>query len=69
MIAIQRGLFISADTAHALHPNYADKHQSSHQPILGEGIVLKVNANHRYTTGANSEALFKKICKDSKIKI
>lgn len=43
--AIHRSLLISADMAHACHPNYAEKHQGCHQPKIHEGIVIKTNAN------------------------
>ena len=42
---IKRSYLISADMAHAVHPNYSEKHQSSHMPKIHAGIVLKFNAN------------------------
>jgi aspartyl aminopeptidase len=48
--AIRQSFLISADMAHGLHPNYQEKHQSSHAPRLHQGIVLKTNANQRYMT-------------------
>lgn len=45
---------VSIDLAHALHPNYSDKHDSQHQPKLGQGIVIKNNAQQRYATNARS---------------
>lgn len=51
---INRSTCVSIDLAHALHPNYAEKHDSNHQPILGQGIVLKSNAQQRYATSARS---------------
>lgn len=44
----------SIDLAHALHPNYPEKHDPQHQPILGEGVVLKSHAQQRYATSALS---------------
>jgi aspartyl aminopeptidase len=43
--SIRRSLLISADMAHAIHPNYSEKHQPQHLPACQEGIVLKLNAN------------------------
>lgn len=43
--AIHRSFLLSADMAHAVHPNYSEKHQPQHQPKIHEGIVLKINAN------------------------
>ena len=50
-------LMISIDNAHGVHPNYAAKHDESHRPLLNEGPVVKVNANHRYATTAITQGL------------
>lgn len=56
--ALARSLLVSADTAHAVHPNYADKHDAEHRPRLGGGPVIKHNANQAYATDAAGTAWF-----------
>ena len=53
---------VSADNAHALHPNYADKTDPTNHPYVNEGIVIKHSANQKYTTDAVSAAVYRTIC-------
>jgi aspartyl aminopeptidase len=50
-------LMVSIDNAHGVHPNYAAKHDEGHRPLLNEGPVVKVNANHRYATTALTQGI------------
>ena len=54
---------VSADMAHAVHPNYPDRHEARHKPVLNGGPVIKVNAQQRYATSARTAALFADLCK------
>jgi len=62
-------LMISADNAHAIHPNFADKHDANHGPIINNGPVIKTNANQRYATNSESSALFKQCCKQAEVPV
>ncbi len=60
--AMARSFFISADMAHALHPNAGEKHDPIHHPILNGGPVIKYSANQSYTTDAESAGIFTSLC-------
>lgn len=59
---IERSMMISADNAHGIHPNFMDKHDENHGPLLNRGPVIKVNANQRYATTSETSAFFRLLC-------
>jgi len=65
--AIANSFMISADGAHAIHPNYADKHDASHAPEINSGPVIKMSANMRYTTTAESANRFIELCDQANV--
>lgn len=66
---LAQSFMLSADNAHAVHPNYPGKADPTNQPYLNEGIVLKYNANQKYTTDAVSAAVFKELCRKAGVPV
>jgi aspartyl aminopeptidase len=60
--AIARSILVSADMAHAVHPNFADMHEPSHRPRIGGGPVIKHNAGQAYASDAATAGLFASLC-------
>jgi aspartyl aminopeptidase len=65
----QRSMLISVDNAHAVHPNYPDKHDAEHRPHLNGGPVIKINANQRYATNSETAAVFRTLCREADIPV
>ncbi len=61
--AIAKSFLVSADGAHAFHPNFPDKHDAGYAPVLNGGPVIKISANYRYATTAESASVFEEMCK------
>ena len=63
--AIAKSFMISADNAHAFHPNYAEKYDPTNHPAIGGGPVIKINANCKYMSDAHSSAIFRSLCENA----
>jgi len=59
---IHNSWLISADNAHGIHPNFADKHDANHGPLLNAGPVIKTNANQRYASNSETAGMFRHLC-------
>lgn len=68
-LALARSLLISTDNAHGIHPNYPDKHDGNHGPLLNQGPAVKHNANQRYATNSETAGYFKSLCQDAGVKV
>ena len=63
--AIANSFMISADDAHAWHPNYNEKYDPTNHPVIGGGPVVKINANCKYMTDAEGAAVFRTLCAET----
>ncbi len=62
-----RSFVLSADMAHGFHPNYPEKHQADHRPLIHGGITIKINPNTRYSTDSEGSSILKEIAKRSNV--
>jgi len=60
--AMAASILVSADLAHAVHPNYPDRHDDNHGPAINRGLVIKTNANQAYATSGPTAAFFEQLC-------
>lgn len=65
--ALSESFALSIDMAHGMHPNFPQKHESGHAPILGNGVVLKTNSQKRYASDVLSSAQFKLLCEKAQV--
>ncbi len=66
---LSRSVFISADNAHGVHPNFVDRFDKEHLPRLNRGPVIKFNANQRYATNSQTSSFFRMICEKNDIPV
>ncbi|MEH6609620.1 MAG: M18 family aminopeptidase [Halioglobus sp.] len=64
---VERSMMISADNAHGVHPNFADKHDDNHGPKLNAGPVIKINANQRYATNSETAGLVRLLAEEADV--
>ncbi|MDR5588485.1 MULTISPECIES: M18 family aminopeptidase [Clostridium] len=62
--SLSNSVMISADLAHALHPNYTEKHDPTNRPLIGGGPVIKIAASGSYSTDSYAAAIFKQVCEN-----
>jgi len=67
--ALSKSFIISADMAHAVHPNHPEKHDPVNKPRMNGGPVIKINANQSYTTDSDSNAVYEQLCKANGIPV
>ena len=69
LTALASSFMVSADNAHGVHPNYTDKADPTNRPYVNGGIVIKFNANQKYTTDAVSAAVFRSVCEKAGVPV
>ena len=69
LMALSASRMVSADNAHAIHPNHPEYADGDNAPVLNKGIVLKFNANQRYTTDGRSAAWFRAVCEKAEVPV
>lgn len=67
--ALSHSMLVSADNAHGVHPNFSDRHEPEHRPMINDGPVIKINNNQRYATNSETEALFRQACIKAKLPV
>jgi aspartyl aminopeptidase len=67
--AMANSMMISADNAHGIHPNFSDRHDANHGPLLNAGPVIKNNVNQRYATNSDTSSLFRRLCADEDVAV
>jgi len=67
--ALSRSVMISADNAHGVHPNFSDKHDGNHGPIINDGAVIKINANQRYATNSETSTLYRHLAEQEEVPV
>ncbi|WP_059009922.1 M18 family aminopeptidase [Streptomyces specialis] len=65
--ALAGSFCLSSDTGHAVHPNYAERHDPTHHPMANAGPLLKVNVNQRYATDGTGRAVFAAACEAARV--
>ncbi len=66
---LSRSMLISVDNAHGVHPNFADRHDDNHGPLLNRGPVIKINANQRYASNSETAATFRRLAADEGVPV
>jgi len=66
---IDHSMMISVDNAHGVHPNYINKYDDNHGPLLNRGAVIKINSNQRYATDSKTAACFRYLCQKADLPV